>query len=136
MPRRRSACSGASRRSRTCCSAICRARGGWIDWHAAHRQAGVLFAKLGWPDLDVRKRAGALPAPQRQVVEVAKAISIAPRVLILDEPTAALAHEDVARLVALIRRLRDDGTAIVYISHRLDEIFELAVPLVARGRRP
>jgi ribose transport system ATP-binding protein len=101
-------------------------RTGWIDWRAAHRQAAALFGQLGWPELDVRQRAGALSAAQRQIVEIAKAISIEPRVLILDEPTATLAHRDIERLFAFVRRLRDRGTAVIYISHHLDEIFELA----------
>ena len=101
-------------------------RTGWIDWRTAHRRAAALFDQLGWPELDVRQRAGALSAAQRQIVEIAKAISIEPRVLILDEPTATLAHHDIERLFALVRRLRDRGTAVIYISHRLDEIFELA----------
>ena len=101
-------------------------RAGWIDWRAAHRRAAALFGELGWPELDVRQRTGALSAAQRQIVEIAKAISIEPRVLILDEPTATLAHRDIERLFAFVRRLRDRGTAVIYISHHLDEIFELA----------
>ena len=103
-----------------------RAPRGWIDWRAAHRRAAALFGQLGWPELDVRQRAGALSAAQRQIVEIAKAISIEPRVLILDEPTATLAHQDIERLFAFVRRLRDRGTAVIYISHHLDEIFALA----------
>ena len=101
-------------------------RTGWIDWRAAHCRAAALFGQLGWPELDVRQRAGALSAAQRQIVEIAKAISIEPRILILDEPTATLAHRDIERLFAFVRRLRDRGTAVIYISHHLDEIFELA----------
>ena len=101
-------------------------RTGWIDWRAAHRRAAALFGQLGWPELDVRQRTGALSAAQRQIVEIAKAISIEPRVLILDEPTATLAHRDIERLFAFVRRLRDRGTAVIYISHHLDEIFALA----------
>ena len=85
-----------------------------------------MFGELGWPELDVRQRTGALSAAQRQIVEIAKAISIEPRMLILDEPTATLAHRDIERLFAFVRRLRDRGTAVIYISHHLDEIFELA----------
>jgi ribose transport system ATP-binding protein len=99
---------------------------GLIDWAAAHRRATALLESLGYPELPVRAPAGALPASLRQVVELAKAVSVEARVLILDEPSAALAQQDIERLFLLVRRLRDGGAAIVYISHRLDEIFELA----------
>jgi ABC-type sugar transport system ATPase subunit len=101
-------------------------RTGWIDWGSAHRRAAEVLAEIGWPELDIRRFARDLPVSQRQIVEIAKATSIAPRVLILDEPTAALAHDDIARLFAFIRKLRDGGAAILYISHRLDEIFDIA----------
>lgn len=98
----------------------------WIDWGAMHRRAAAVLGELGYPGLPLHRLAGSLPASQRQIVEIAKAVSVQPRVLILDEPTAALAQEDISRLFAFVRRLRDRGTAIVYISHHLDEIFELA----------
>ena len=62
----------------------------------------------------------------RQRVEIAKALSLKARVLILDEPTAVLTQHDVERLFAIVRNLRSNGVAIIYISHRLDEIFALA----------
>src|SRR6516164_9663370 len=67
---------------------------------------------------------GRLPLGRRQIVEIAKALSIKPRVLILDEPTSSLAAPDVAILMKLVRRLRDRGVAILYISHRLNEILD------------
>jgi len=97
-----------------------------IDFGAVHRRAADVLAELGYPGLPLHRLAGGLPASQRQIVEIAKAVSVQPRVLILDEPTAALAQEDISRLFAFVRRLRDRGTAIVYISHHLDEIFQLA----------
>ena len=65
-----------------------------------------------------------LPLGRRQIVEIAKALFIKPRVFILDEPTSSLAGPDVAMLVSLVRRLRDQGVAILYISHRLNEIMD------------
>jgi ribose transport system ATP-binding protein len=67
---------------------------------------------------------GRLPLGRRQIVEIAKALYIKPRVLILDEPTSSLASPDVAILMRLVRRLRDQGVAILYISHRLNEILD------------
>ena len=67
---------------------------------------------------------GRLPLGRRQIVEIAKALYIKPRVLILDEPTSSLAAPDVAILMRLVRRLRDRGVAILYISHRLNEILD------------
>jgi ribose transport system ATP-binding protein len=67
---------------------------------------------------------GQLPLGRRQIVEIAKALFIKPRVLILDEPTSSLAAPDVTMLVSLVRRLRNEGVAILYISHRLNEIMD------------
>ena len=67
---------------------------------------------------------GKLPLGRRQIVEIAKALFLEPRVLILDEPTSSLAAPDVAMLMSLVRRLRDKGVAILYISHRLNEILD------------
>jgi ABC-type sugar transport system ATPase subunit len=101
-------------------------RSGLIDWRAAHRRARALLAEVGYPDFDLHALAHTLSAAKRQIVEMAKALSMEPRVLILDEPSASLAQQDIERMYAFVRRLRDAGKAIVYITHRLDEIFELA----------
>ncbi|MBP0575705.1 ATP-binding cassette domain-containing protein, partial [Mycobacterium tuberculosis] len=80
---------------------------------------------LDSPDLDVDIKVGALSVANRQRVEIAKALSHNARVLVMDEPTAALAEADVRRLIAVVKRLRAQGVAIIYVSHRLPEIFEL-----------
>jgi len=101
-------------------------RSGLIDWAAAHRRAQSVLDEIGYPHFELRALASTLSAAKRQIVEMAKAVSVVPQVLILDEPSASLAHQDIERMYTFVRRLRDHGTAIVYISHRLDEIFELA----------
>jgi ABC-type sugar transport system ATPase subunit len=100
--------------------------GWWIDWGAAHRKVQEILENVGFQGIDVRQRVGRLSAAQRQVVEIAKAVAVKPRILIMDEPSAVLAQEDLTKLFALIRRLRDANVLIFYISHRLDELFAIA----------
>jgi rhamnose transport system ATP-binding protein len=100
--------------------------GSALDWPKAHRQARALLDSLEANDLDVTTRVGALSVGNRQRVEIAKALSRQARILILDEPTAVLTQHDTERLFSVIRRLREQGVAIIYISHRLEEIFMLA----------
>jgi rhamnose transport system ATP-binding protein len=103
-----------------------RNRYGGIDWSAMRRNAEVLLASLDIHDLDVGRIVGSLSIGNRQRVEIAKALSQNARVLIMDEPTAALGEHDVTRLFEIVRLLRERGVGIVYISHRLEEIFLLA----------
>ncbi|WP_407566374.1 sugar ABC transporter ATP-binding protein [Streptomyces sp. 184] len=101
--------------------------GGLVDWRAAHARAAELLAGIGFGAVDPRARAGRLSVARRQMVEIAKALAAGrPRVLILDEPSAVLAGTDLQALFALVRRLREEGALIVYVSHRLAEIGELA----------
>ena len=90
------------------------------------RRARQLLDSLDSPDLDVDAKVGTLSVANRQRVEIAKALSQDAKVLIMDEPTAALADADVRRLMAVVKRLRDRGVGIIYVSHKLPEIFELA----------
>ncbi|MGW4463934.1 ATP-binding cassette domain-containing protein [Micromonospora sp. NPDC004704] len=97
-----------------------------VDRRAMETAATELLATLGADDvIGARTPVGRLPVAQQQLVEIAKALSFEPRILVLDEPTAALSPHEVDALFTRIRRLRDNGLTVLYISHRLKEIFEL-----------
>jgi ABC-type sugar transport system ATPase subunit len=97
-----------------------------IDWRAMRKRARALLDSLDCHDLDVETKVGLLSVANRQRVEIARALAQDARVLIMDEPTAALAEADVVRLMDIVRRLRTRGVAIVYVTHRLPEVFALA----------
>jgi ABC-type sugar transport system ATPase subunit len=99
---------------------------GWIDWAEAHRRAEAILSGIGFVGIEVRKRVRELSVSHQQMVEIAKAVSERPRVLILDEPSAVLSQEELRRLFALVAELKRQGTLVLYISHRLDEVFEIA----------
>lgn len=96
-----------------------------VDWSATYRAARAVLAPLA-PHLDPRQPLAELPVAERQIVEIARALSLDARVIVMDEPTAALNQQEVRRLFALVRQLAANGVSIVYISHRLDEVFTLA----------
>lgn len=100
-------------------------RGTFINWRKMYRDADQILSSLG-VHLDVRSQARGLTLAAQQTVEIAKALSLQTRVLIMDEPTASLSVHEVDRLFRLTRTLRDQGVAILFISHRLEEIFEIA----------
>ena len=100
-------------------------RGLFVDRAAMRAYASAALARVGL-DADPAQPVGTLGVGQRQLVEVAKALAKDARVLVLDEPTAALPERDAQRLLALLRDLRDRGTGILYVSHRLDEVFAIA----------
>ncbi|MFC4785583.1 sugar ABC transporter ATP-binding protein [Nocardioides sp. MAHUQ-72] len=95
-----------------------------IDRAAMYAEAQSLFARLGVA-IDPRRPAQGLSIADQQIIEIAKAISLDASVLIMDEPTAALSGVEVDRLFAVARSLRDEGRALVFISHRFDEVFDL-----------
>ncbi|HEY1721228.1 MAG TPA: sugar ABC transporter ATP-binding protein [Magnetospirillaceae bacterium] len=103
-----------------------RKRYGGIDWRTMQNKARELLASLDIHDLDVTRIIGTLSVGNRQRVEIAKALSHNARILIMDEPTAALTERDVERLFSIVRLLRQRGVGIVYISHRMEEIFILS----------
>ncbi|AYY14210.1 sugar ABC transporter ATP-binding protein [Actinobacteria bacterium YIM 96077] len=98
-----------------------RGLGFFMDDRDLNRRAGALFDQLGI-SLDPRTKAGDLLVAQQQVVEIAKAMSFDARILIMDEPTAALTDSETETLFGLIRDLRQHHTGIIYISHRLEEL--------------
>jgi len=100
-------------------------RGVLTDWRGMVREAERILASLGVA-LDVRSPARGLTLAAQQSVEIAKAISLNVRVLIMDEPTASLSAHEVANLFRLVRDLRAKGVAILFVSHRMDEVFEIA----------
>jgi rhamnose transport system ATP-binding protein len=100
-------------------------RGMFVDWGRMVRDAEAILGQLDIK-LDVRSQARGLTLAQQQAVEIAKAISLKVRVLIMDEPTASLSAHEVEQLFKLARRLRDQGVALLFISHRMEEVFEIA----------
>ncbi|MGH2615354.1 MAG: sugar ABC transporter ATP-binding protein [Thermomicrobiales bacterium] len=112
-----------------------RAAGLAVDWPAANRRVADLLGQLG-VSLPLHAPVGRLSTAQQQLVEIAKALSRDSRILVLDEPSAALGQRDLEHLFRVIRLLREQGAAIVYISHRLEEVFEIAdrVTVLKDGR--
>ena len=107
-----------------------------VDWAAMNARAEEVLASLNIHDLDVQRKVGTLNVGNRQRVEIAKALSVNAKVLIMDEPTAALTESDVEQLFEIVRLLKDRGVAVIYISHRLVEVFQLAdrVTVLRDGR--
>ena len=98
---------------------------GWIPWSALHTRAQELVDNLGF-DITVSRKVRDLSTSQQQVVEIAKALSENADILILDEPTAVLAPHETRKLFEVLARLKEQDVTILYISHRLEEIFEIS----------
>jgi len=99
-------------------------RGSLVNWRRLRTEAHRVLLEWGF-ELDVDREAGSLTVEQRQVIEIARSLSIGARFLILDEPTAALEKAAIERLFERVRRLREGGVGILYISHHLEEIYEI-----------
>jgi ribose transport system ATP-binding protein len=113
-------------------------RGLLIDRHAMEERSEELLTELAPDDpISPRERVGNLPVARQQTVEIAKALSLDSRIMVMDEPTAALAAHEVERLFEQVRRLKERGLAVFYISHRLKEVFEIAerITVLKDGRR-
>jgi rhamnose transport system ATP-binding protein len=106
-----------------------------IDRAAMNAEAAATFRRLG-VSIDPRRPARGLSVADQQIVEIAKAISFSARIFVMDEPTAALSSAEVARLFDVVRALREHGAAVLFISHRLDEVFTLCqrVTIMRDGR--
>jgi ribose transport system ATP-binding protein len=97
----------------------------FVDRNAMRRRAGELLAGMGFDDINSDEIVGNLTVAHQQVVEICKALSRECSILVLDEPTAVLTNHETEKLFKLVRRLRESGVCVIYISHRLDEIFSL-----------
>lgn len=100
-------------------------RGAFIDWPRLYGEARAVVDQLGL-EVDLRARVKELSIAQQQMVEIAKAIAKRTRIIVMDEPSATLTPRELERLFALTRALKTQGVGVVYISHRLEEIFEIA----------
>lgn len=101
------------------------ARGGWLDRRAMRREARALVAQVG-VDVDPRTAIRDLSLSQQQLVEIARALFAGAKLLVMDEPSSSLTEHETRRLMELVRQLRVQGVAILYVSHRMAEVFSIA----------
>ncbi|MBS1890596.1 MAG: sugar ABC transporter ATP-binding protein [Actinobacteria bacterium] len=99
-------------------------RGPALSWGRTERRARAVLKRLDL-DCDPRDRVGALPPDQRQMIEIARALSSEARILILDEPTSSLTDDEVEALFRVVRQLKREGVAVIFVSHRLPEVFAI-----------
>lgn len=113
-----------------------RNRGAFVNWARLYKDAEAILAQLD-VRLDVRMPARGLTLAAQQAVEIAKAISLSVRVLIMDEPTASLSAHEVDQLFRIIQSLRNNGVAILFIGHRMEEVFRIAdrITVLRDGKR-
>ena len=111
-------------------------KGGRLDTAEMNRQAVEQLAKLGIRDLDPNTIVGDLPVGRQQMVEIAKALLINAKVLVMDEPSSALSNAEIEEMFRIVKELRSQGCAIVYISHRLQELHHIvdSVTIMRDGR--
>ncbi len=100
-------------------------KGPMMDWGAMHKKAAELLGRLN-ANFDPHEEMGSLSVAQQQMVEIAKALSTDARIIILDEPTAALTANESKELYRIVKQLRDEGVSIIFISHRMEDMYELA----------
>jgi len=101
-------------------------RAGFIRWNEMKRRAREALSELGLADLPLDTPVRALPPGLQQMVEIARAVVTQAKVVVLDEPTSSLAQDDVVRLFRMVRRLRDRGLSVIYISHFLEEVKQIS----------
>lgn len=111
-------------------------RGLRVDWNAMYRRAAEV-TKMLEIDLDPRTEVRDLPVAQQQLVEIARALAFDAQVVVMDEPTAALSEVEIDRLLHLVRALADRGVGVVYVSHKLGEVFKVAdlITVLRDGQR-
>ncbi|MCD8349300.1 MAG: sugar ABC transporter ATP-binding protein [Planctomycetaceae bacterium] len=100
-------------------------RGPFCDFRAMNRQAAALFKRLNI-DIDPEAEVSTLTTGYQQIVEIAKAVASNPKILIMDEPSAPLTTNEVDSMLDIVRMLKREGVAVIYITHRMDEIFQIA----------
>ena len=112
-------------------------RRGLVDRRAMLSRTAAILVSIGETTLPADALVGQLGVAQQQVVEIVKALALDARLLIMDEPTAALAGHEVEQLYALVRRLQERGIGVLYVSHRLREVFDLSdrITVLKNGRR-
>lgn len=104
---------------------------GLVDWRGLRARAAELLAQMGVSNIDPSAPVASLSVGKQQIVEIVKAMSLSPRILQLDEPTASLAQAEVQQLFNVVRTLRQRGVTVIYISHRLAELAQIADSVVA-----
>ncbi len=102
-----------------------KSRLGWVETRGSNKRTREIMARLGHPEIKPRQPVGSLSAAGKQIVSMARALSHDARLIVMDEPSAVLDGDEVDNLFRVIGELTDDGVAIVYISHRLEEIREI-----------
>ncbi len=108
---------------------------GHIDWKRINANAKKLLESLGF-DFDVTKPVGGLSTAEKQLVEIAKALSYQAKIIVMDEPTSSLTKNEIEIFFPIVKKLKEDGITIIYISHKLDEIFQICdtVSVLRDGR--
>ena len=100
-------------------------RGGIVNWNELNANASEILKEIGFEQIDPKTKVKELSVAYRQIVEICKSLSRNVKILVLDEPSAVLTFNEIKKLFLLLRKLRDKGMGIIYISHRLEELFEL-----------
>jgi len=98
---------------------------GFVNWKKLYQDANEILLKNGISDINPKSKVAELAIGQKQSVEIAKALSYQAKILLLDEPTSSLASPEIQNLFEIIKGLKEQGISIVYISHHLDEVFEI-----------
>ena len=99
-------------------------KGGLIDWKTMHKKAKEILDEMNY-DLDPHALVGSLGIAKKQIVEIVKALSSQCKIIVFDEPTASLSPKEIETLFSIIRKLKERGIGIVYISHRMPELYEI-----------
>ncbi|MCI9339785.1 MAG: sugar ABC transporter ATP-binding protein [Dorea sp.] len=98
----------------------------FINWKELRNNAREQLERLGFGDIDPNTKCGSLSVAYQQVVEICKCLTRNAKILVFDEPTAVLTFSEIEKLFSVIKKLKEEGVSIIYISHRLEEIFELS----------